>query len=92
MLHLDVFKQRLEEEHAAEVIVTNPSVPYQILYRSGEVKIIENPNHFPSNDHYVAEYREPLIAATMMLPKDYLGAVLGLCEVILINNELTLTL
>jgi translation elongation factor EF-4 len=80
MLHLDVFRQRLKEEYNADVILTNPSVSYKVLYRNGEFKIFNNPLDFPITDHNVVGFEEPYVRAFMIFPSEYIGPVMGLCE------------
>jgi GTP-binding protein LepA len=80
LLHMDVFKQRLEQEYHIDVIATAPSVLYKItMEHSGEVLTIENPSDFPEPSQ-IREISEPFINATMILPKEYLGNIIKLCE------------
>jgi elongation factor 4 len=80
LLHMDVFKQRLEQEYNMEVIVTAPSVLYKIKKKhSGEVVNIENPSEFP-DPHMIEEVLEPMLKATIIVPKTYLGPIITLCE------------
>jgi GTP-binding protein LepA len=80
LLHLDVFKQRLEQEYGMNLIVTAPSVLYKIKKtHGGDVIDIENPSDFP-DPHVIEEVQEPVIVATILVPKQYLGNVLTLCE------------
>lgn len=80
MLHMDVFKQRLEEEYDARIIITNPSVPYEVVDNQHKTQQIENPSDFPYGVSHVAGYREPFIKATIILPEPFLGSVIKLCE------------
>ncbi len=80
LLHMDVFKQRLEQEYNLEVIATAPSVLYKVkLEHTGEVLDIENPSEFPEAQKIDIVY-EPVIDATIILPTTYLGAIIKLCE------------
>jgi elongation factor 4 len=80
LLHMDVFKQRLEQEYNINVIATAPSVLYKItMAHSGEECAIENPSDFPDVNH-IQEIREPIISATIIVPKEYLGNIIKLCE------------
>lgn len=80
LLHMDVFKQRLEQEYNINVIATAPSVLYKItLEHSGEELAIENPSDFPDVNK-IQEIREPIISATIIVPKEYLGNIIKLCE------------
>ncbi|CAO3691426.1 unnamed protein product [Umbelopsis ramanniana] len=81
-LHMDVFRQRLEEEYEANVIVTQPTVPYKVVYRNGEEKIVRNPSDFPSIDEVstkVLNLQEPMVLATMIFPEEYMGQMMDLC-------------
>lgn len=79
LLHMDVFKQRLEQEYDMSVIATAPSVRYQLLLTNGETIEIENPSDFPERN-YIEEIYEPVIDATIIVPKEYLGNILDLCQ------------
>jgi len=80
LLHMDVFRQRLEQEYGLSIIITAPSVLYQLrMENSDEIQSLENPSEFPE-PNLIAEILEPIIKATIILPKEYLGAILKLCE------------
>ena len=79
LLHMDVFKQRLEQEYNLNVIITAPSVLYKIVMSSGETINLERPSEFPDPTK-IAEVKEPIINATIILPKEYLGKIIILCE------------
>ncbi len=80
LLHMDVFKQRLEQEYNVAAIATAPSVLYKIkIKHTGEVLDIENPAEFPEANH-IEEILEPIIDATIIVPKEYLGNIIKLCE------------
>lgn len=79
ILHADVVQQRLEEEYDLELIATSPSVPYQIHLTNGSIKMIHNPVELPDPSE-IAQYDEPMTMATIFTPKDYLGAVMRLCD------------
>ena len=80
LLHMDVFKQRLEQEHNVEVIATAPSVLYKIKKKhTNEILDMENPADFP-DPNLIEEILEPVIDATIIVPKKYLGNVIELCE------------
>ena len=80
LLHMDVFKQRLEQEYNMNVIATAPSVLFKVVMKhTGETLALESPSDFPDVqkiDHIL----EPVIDATILVPKEYLGAILTLCE------------
>lgn len=81
-LHASVFKERLEKEYGAKIILTAPTVPYKIVYNSGEEKIVTNPDGFPMGDRQqnVKDYMEPYVEAIMTIPDEYTGSVMKLCE------------
>ena len=70
---MDVFKQRLEQEYKVTVIATAPSVLYKVkLAHTGEMVDVETPSDFPEPNH-IDEIYEPIITATIIVPKLYLG-------------------
>ncbi|KKQ33076.1 MAG: Membrane GTPase LepA [candidate division TM6 bacterium GW2011_GWF2_37_49] len=79
LLHMDVFKQRLEQEHNVAIITTSPTVLYKILLTNGEEILIENPSNFPESVR-IEEVFEPIVNATIITPKEYLGNMIKLCE------------
>lgn len=79
LLHMDVFRQRLEQEYDMSIITTSPTVLYRIKRTTGEEETIENPAHFPE-PNFIEEVYEPIINATILMPKEYLGNILSLCQ------------
>ena len=79
LLHLEVIRDRLEREYGIELITTAPSVIYQIHMRDGEVVELHNPADMPDPAH-IDHIEEPRIKATIMVPDEYLGDVLKLCQ------------
>lgn len=79
LLHMDVFKQRLEQEYNLAVIATAPSVLYKITLKNGQELSIETPADFPDPSSIDTIY-EPMIYATIIVPKEYLGNIIKLCE------------
>ncbi|MBC7160998.1 translation elongation factor 4 [Immundisolibacter sp.] len=79
MLHMEIVQERLEREYDLELITTAPTVLYEVLTRSGEVLLVDNPAKLPDPSQ-LQEIREPILAVTILVPPAYLGAVLGLCE------------
>ncbi len=80
LLHMDVFKQRLEQEYGLSVIITAPSVLYKVkLEHTGETLDIESPSDFPDPAKIDVIF-EPIIDATILMPKNYLGALIKLCQ------------
>lgn len=82
-LHASVFKERLEKEYGAKIILTAPTVPYKIVYKDGTEKVITNPDEFPGADqraHSIDHLMEPYVKAIMTIPDEYIGVVMSLCE------------
>lgn len=79
LLHMDVFKQRLEQEHNASIIVTSPTVSYRVLLTNGEEAVIDNPVKYPEQQR-IDKVLEPMIRATIVTPKEYLGSLMQLCQ------------
>ncbi|MGI9045755.1 MAG: translation elongation factor 4, partial [Burkholderiales bacterium] len=78
LLHLDIVQERLEREYDMDLITTAPTVVYQLLLRDGTVSEIENPSKLPDPSK-IEEIREPIITTSILVPQDYLGAVITLC-------------
>ncbi|ALI54999.1 translation elongation factor 4 [Celeribacter marinus] len=79
LLHLEVIRDRLEREYDINLITTAPSVIYRIFMRDGTMKELHNPADMPDLT-FVDHIEEPRIKATIMVPDDYLGDVLKLCQ------------
>ena len=82
-LHCSVFEDRLRQEHGASIIITPPSVPFKIIYKTGKEIVINSPQDFPDEDALrgkIAELQEPYVLATLTFPEEYLGKVMELCE------------
>ncbi|WP_371037494.1 translation elongation factor 4 [Rhodosalinus sp. FB01] len=79
LLHLEVIRDRLEREYAIELITTAPSVVYHLYMKDGEMKELHNPADMPDLTH-VERIEEPRIKATILVPDEYLGDVLKLCQ------------
>ena len=79
MLHMDIVQERLEREYNLELVTTSPTVVYEILKTSGVVVKIDNPNSLPEMNH-IKEIREPIIEASILVPPDFVGNVIQLCE------------
>ena len=78
MLHMEIVQERLEREYDLDLITTAPTVIYEIQTTKGEVMQIDNPNDLPPVNE-INEIREPVIMANILVPQDYLGAVITLC-------------
>ena len=79
LLHLEVIRDRLEREYDLDLITTAPSVVYKIFMRDGTLQELHNPADMPDLT-YVDHIEEPRIKATIMVPDEYLGDVLKLCQ------------
>ncbi|QFT64269.1 GTP-binding protein LepA [Roseivivax halotolerans] len=79
LLHLEVIRDRLEREYGIELITTAPSVIYHLYKKDGERIDLHNPADMPDMT-YVSHIEEPRIKATIMVPDEYLGDVLKLCQ------------
>ncbi|MCX7646165.1 MAG: translation elongation factor 4 [Rhodobacteraceae bacterium] len=79
LLHLEVVRDRLEREYDLDLITTAPSVVYHVHMRDGSVIELHNPADMPDLTH-VDHIEEPRIKATILVPDDYLGDVLKLCQ------------
>jgi GTP-binding protein LepA len=77
LLHMDIVQERLEREYDMDLVTTAPTVIYQLLLRDGTILEIENPAKLPDLSR-VEEIREPIITTTILVPQDYVGAVLTL--------------
>ncbi len=79
LLHLEVIRDRLEREYGIDLITTAPSVVYNIFMKDGEVRELHNPADMPDMT-LVDHIKEPRIKATIMVPDEFLGDVLKLCQ------------
>ena len=78
MLHMEIVQERIEREYGIDLITTAPTVIFEVVKRNGEVLHVDNPSKLPPlND--ILELREPIIAANILVPEKYLGAVIKLC-------------
>ncbi len=78
MLHMEIVQERLEREYDLDLITTAPTVVYQVETTAGELVEIHNPADLPAVNK-IDEIREPIIQANILLPEDYIGAVISLC-------------
>ncbi|NDE00914.1 MAG: elongation factor 4 [Gammaproteobacteria bacterium] len=78
LLHMDIVQERLEREYNLDLITSAPTVIYEVGLTSGENVYVDNPAKLPA-PNLVAEIREPIITANILVPPDYVGAVLQLC-------------
>jgi GTP-binding protein LepA len=78
LLHLEIVTERLEREFGLSLIATAPSVVYEVVREDGKESIVTNPSEFPEGK--IREVREPIIRATILSPKDYVGTIMELCQ------------
>lgn len=81
-LHLDVFRQRLEDEYGHEILVTTPTVPFRVTYRDGKQVLCSNPVDFPDESirkTHVENMEEPFVLGSLVCPEEYTGAMMELC-------------
>jgi GTP-binding protein LepA len=79
LLHMDIVQERLEREYQLELITSAPTVVYEVVCTDGTVLHVDSPAKLPAPDR-IEEVREPIITANILVPPDYVGAVLGLCS------------
>jgi GTP-binding protein LepA len=79
LLHMEIIKERLEREYNLELVATAPSVAYRVTKTSGEQLTIRNPSEMP-DPHIIETMEEPFVSATVLLPPEYVGAVMDLCQ------------
>ncbi|MEW6171838.1 MAG: translation elongation factor 4 [Bacillota bacterium] len=79
LLHMEVVQERLEREYGLNLITTAPNVIYRVMRSDGTVMEVENPAKLPPTGE-IACIEEPVVKATTMLPKEYIGPVMELCN------------
>lgn len=79
LLHMDVVQERLEREFNLDLITTAPSVTYHVDLHDGSVKDVENPAEMPDASS-IKDIKEPFVKASIMVPNDYVGPVMELCQ------------
>jgi len=79
LLHMDVIQERLEREYGLDLILTAPSVRYRVVLTGGEERFVDNPSELPDPSK-IRSLEEPFVLASIMTPKEYVGAVMELCE------------
>ncbi|WP_066521183.1 translation elongation factor 4 [Curtobacterium ammoniigenes] len=78
LLHLEIITERLSREFGLDLITTAPSVIYEVTTEDGNVTAVTNPSEFPNGR--VTSVREPVVRAAILAPKDYVGAIMELCQ------------
>ncbi|MGH2905595.1 MAG: translation elongation factor 4 [Solirubrobacterales bacterium] len=79
LLHMDIVRERLEREYDLELLATPPNVRYEVTLTNGEEMKVNSPVEMPDRVT-IEEIREPFIRATILTPRDYVGAVMELCQ------------
>lgn len=79
LLHMEIIKERLEREYGLVLVATSPSVNYQILLTDGSEINVDNPTHWPESQR-VDRILEPYVKASIMVPDEYVGTVMELCQ------------
>ena len=79
MLHMEIVQERLEREYDLDLVTTSPTVIYEVEKTNGDVIQIDNPDSLPLMNS-VREIREPIVEATILLPPEFVGNVIQLCE------------
>jgi len=79
LLHMEIVQERLEREYDLDLITTAPTVVYEVVTTQGETLHVDNPAKLPV-PNLIAEMREPIVVANILVPQEYLGAVITLCN------------
>ncbi len=79
MLHMEIVQERLERHYQLDLITTAPTVIYEVLTTKGEILKVDNPSKLPSPS-IIAEIREPIVQANILVPQTYVGNVITLCN------------
>lgn len=78
MLHMEIIQERLEREYDLDLIITAPTVVYEIMKTDGEVIFVDNPSKLPAANN-IEEFREPIVKASILVPQEHVGNVITLC-------------
>lgn len=79
LLHMEIMQERLEREFDLDLVTTSPSVVYRVTTTAGEVLTIDNPSNLP-NPAMIASMEEPMVEAHIMVPDEFVGAIMDLCQ------------
>ena len=79
LLHMEIVQERLEREYDMDLITTAPTVVYEVVTKAGEVLLVENPSKLPEPSR-IEEIREPIITTSILMPQEYVGPVMTLCN------------
>ena len=78
LLHMEIIQERLEREYQLDLITSAPTVIYKVMLKNGEELDIDNPTKLPELSN-IAEISEPIVRASILVPQDYVGAIITLC-------------
>lgn len=79
LLHMEIIQERLEREYNLDLVTTAPSVVYKVIKTNGETLNIDNPTNLPPAGE-IEYMEEPIVSADIMVPKDYVGSIMELCQ------------
>ena len=79
LLHMDIVRERLEREYGLELLATTPNVEYEVTLTDGSEVVVHSPSDMPDRA-LIASIREPYIRATILCPREHVGAVMELCQ------------
>ncbi|OUN00941.1 MAG: elongation factor 4 [Paenibacillaceae bacterium ZCTH02-B3] len=79
LLHMEIIQERLEREFGLDLIATAPSVKYRVTLTNGQVLEVSNPSEYPETGK-IQHVEEPYVKATVIVPNDYVGAIMELCQ------------
>lgn len=79
LLHMEIIQERLEREYDLDLVTTAPSVIYRVTLTDGTVLMIDNPSNYP-NPANIADAEEPVVKASILAPKEYVGGIMDLCQ------------
>ncbi|EEL86089.1 elongation factor 4 [Bacillus cereus] len=79
LLHMEIIQERIEREFKIDLITTAPSVIYKVYLTNGEDVIVDNPSNMP-DPQSIDRVEEPFVKAAIMVPNDYVGAVMEICQ------------
>ena len=78
MLHMEIIQERLEREYDLDLITSAPTVVYEVVTSDGQTRYVDNPSRLPDIGS-IDKMREPIVAATILVPNEYVGSVMTLC-------------
>jgi GTP-binding protein LepA len=79
LLHMEIVQERIDREYKIDIITTLPNVRYEVMRTNGDVFEVDNPAHLPAPGE-IKEIREPILAAQMLVPAEYIGPIMKVCN------------